>query len=273
MSVCIAGFIGSFNESSRRWIDQAVPADLFVTSSARTAGVQNQPMRPELGEAIEKLPGVHRVDRMRVLPHELLGLRVFIISLIPGIYEERAKPLFLEGRMLTHEEWRQGRVIVSENLSRRRGLHVGSTFEMATPTGVRTYTVGAVAVDYTSDQGTVVLSRDVYMEHFQDQQVDVFETYLSDPSKLEEVRRAITEAHGRQYNLYVLSNRELRDEAVALLDDAFKVTYAMEAVAVLLALLGVINTLLAAVLDRHPGDRPAARGGGGEIPRAEALRG
>lgn len=250
MAVCIAGFVGSFQSSSQRWINQAVPADLFVTSSARTAGVQNQPMKPELGEAIDKLPGVDRVDRVRILPHELLGLRVYIVSLIPEIYEQRAKPLFLEGRMLTQEEWRQGRVIISENLSRRRGLHQGNTFEMSTPTGVRVYTVGAVAVDYTSDQGTVVMAREVYVAQFQDSQVDVFEAYLADLSKLEQVRRAITEAHGRQYNLYVLSNSELRHEATALVDDAFTVTYAMEAVAVLLALLGVINTLLAAVLDR-----------------------
>jgi putative ABC transport system permease protein len=48
----------------------------------------------------------------------------------------------------------------------------------------------------------------------------------------------------------VLSNSELRQEVTSLLDNAFSVTYAMEAVAVLLALLGIINTLLAAVLDR-----------------------
>ncbi len=250
MAVCIAGFVGSFHGSSQRWIDQAVPADLFVTSSARMAGVRNQPMKPELGGALEKLPAVEWVDRVRILPHELLGLRVYVVSLIPEIYERRAKPLFLEGRMLTREEWSAGRVIISENLSRRRGLHLGSSFEMSTPTGVRSYTVGAVVVDYTSDQGTVVMSRDVYTTQFQDERVDVFELYLADRGKLEEVRRAITEAHGRQYDLYVLSNSELRQEATSLIEDAFSVTYAMEAVAVLLALLGVINTLLAAVLDR-----------------------
>jgi putative ABC transport system permease protein len=110
--------------------------------------------------------------------------------------------------------------------------------------------VATVAVDYTSDQGTILMARDVYKEHFQDDRVDVFEAYLSDPSKLEEVRRAITETYGRQYDLYVLSNSELRDEVTALIDDAFRITYAMEGLAVLLALLGVINTLLAAVLDR-----------------------
>ncbi len=250
MAVCIAGFVGSFQRSSEEWIHQSVPADLFITSSARTAGVRNQPMRPELGKAIDALPGVGQVDRVRILPHDVLGLRVYVISLIPEIYEQRARPILLEGRLPSREEWRAGKVLISENFSRRRDLHVGDTLEMSTPTGVRAYTVAAVAVDYTSDQGTVVMSRDVYIEHFQDDQVDVFEAYLADRSRLEEIRRAITEAHGRQYNLFVLSNSELREEVTSLVDDAFRVTYAMEAVAVLLALLGVINTLLAAVLDR-----------------------
>jgi putative ABC transport system permease protein len=250
MAVCIAGFVGSFQSSSQKWINQAVPADLFVTSSARMAGVQNQPMKPDMASDIEKLPGVGQVDRVRILPHEVLGLRAYVISVVPGVYEQHAKPIFLEGRLPTLEEWDAGSVVVSENLSRRRNLHVGDKLEVTTPTGLRAYPVSAVVVDYTSDQGTVVMSRAVYMKHFLDDQVDIFEVYLSDLGKLEQVRRAITEAHGEKHDLYVLTNSELRDEAMTLIDDAFAVTYAMEAVAVLLALLGVINTLLAAVLDR-----------------------
>src|SRR5207237_5035703 len=60
----------------------------------------------------------------------------------------------------------------------------------------------------------------------------------------------LTKQFGDKHDLYVLSNKELRAEAHALVDNAFAVTYAMEGVAVILALLGVINTLLAAVLDR-----------------------
>jgi putative ABC transport system permease protein len=250
MAVCISGFVGSFHRASRKWIEQAVPADLFVTSSARVAGTQNQPMRPELGEALARLPGVAQVDRVRILPHDVLGLRVYVISLTPEIYETRARPIVLQGRMPTREERLAGRLVISENLSRRRGLHVGDTFEMATPTGRRTYTVGAVIADYTSDQGAVFLAREVFISHFQDDRVDTFELYLADLGRLDEVRRAVTAGWGSSHNLYVLSNSDLRHEATALIDDAFAITYAMEAVAVLLALLGVVNTLLAAVLDR-----------------------
>jgi putative ABC transport system permease protein len=250
MSVCLAGFVGSFRAASHRWLDQSVPADLFITSAARIAGSRNQPMAPDLAEELAALPGVAQVDRVRVLSHDVLGLRAYVISLIPEIYERYGRPELLEGRLPTHEERLAGRVIISENLSRRRDLHVEDTFEMSTPTGARTYTVAAVAVDYTSDQGVVFLSREVYQAHFQDDRVDTFELYLADRSRLDELRRTITERWGERHQLYVLSNADLRQEATALIDDAFAVSYAMEVVAVLLALLGVVNTLLAAVLDR-----------------------
>jgi putative ABC transport system permease protein len=250
MAVCLSGFVGSFQAASHRWLDQAVPADLFITSAARIAGSRNQPMAPALAEELAALPGVAHVDRVRVLPHDVLGLRAYVISLIPEIYERYGRPELLEGHLPTREERLAGRVLISENLSRRRNLHVGDTFEMATPTGSRTYTVGGVAVDYTSDQGVVFLAREVYLAHFQDEQVDTFEVYLADPSRLDALRRTITERWGERHQLYVLSNADLREEATALIDDAFAVSYAMEAVAVLLALLGVVNTLLAAVLDR-----------------------
>lgn len=250
MTICIAGFVGSFEAASMEWIRQAVPADLFVTSSAKVAGSQNQPMRPELGDALAKLEGVRTIDRVRIFQHDFLGLRGMIISLTPEIYHAHARPTLVEGAFPDPEERRAGKVTISENLMRRRNLHVGDSFEMNTPKGPRKYTVAAVMIDYTSDQGVVMMGRDVFIEHFGDDAVDSFHLYLRTPEALEPVRREITARWGAERDLYVLSNNELRDEARALINGAFSVTYAMEIVAVLLALLGVINTLLAAVLDR-----------------------
>src|SRR5262249_14172135 len=236
--------------SSEEWIDQSLPADLFVSSSAKFAGIQNTPMKPELADQLEQLPGVEAVDKVRIFPHDLMGLRIYILSLKPEIYEQRGKLMLREGRLPSREERRRGAVIISENLSRRRNLHVGDTFPIQTATGLRAYRVGAVVTDYTSDQGVIFMDRDIFSAHFNDRLVDTFELYLSDVSKREQIRQWITERFGKQFDLYVLSNDELRKEFRNLIDNAFGVTYAMEFVAVVLALLGVINTLLAAVLDR-----------------------
>lgn len=250
MTVCIAGFVGSFEQSSMQWIEQAVPADLFVTSASKVAGSQNQPMRPDLAESLQKIEGVREVDKVRLFQHDVLGLRVMLISVTPEIYHAHGSPTILEGSLPTPEERASGKVTISENLMRRRDLHVGDTFEMVTPTGTRTYSVGAVLIDYTSDQGAIFMARDIFIEQFGDDAVDSFHLYLTQPSMLESVRRTVTERWGTERDLYVLSNSELREEAKSLINGAFSVTYAMEVVAVLLALLGVINTLLAAVLDR-----------------------
>ena len=250
MTVCIGGCVYSFKDSSEKWIEGSVPADLFITSSARVGGVSNVAMKPDFADELARIPGMGRIDFVRIYPHDALGLRIFIVSLNPDIYYARGKPTFLEGAPPTPGEASNRRLAISQNLSRRRNLHKGDSFSMRTPSGERSYEVSAVIRDYTSDQGTVFMDRRLFIEDFKDDRVDTFELYLDDPSKLDPVRRAITERFGKSRNLYVLSNHELRDEAFNMLEDAFSVTYAMEGVAMLLALLGVVNTLLAAVLDR-----------------------
>ncbi len=250
MSITVASFIGSFQASAESWIRQSIPADLFVTSSAKVAGVQNQPMSPAVGDELAKMEHVTSIDRVRIFPTDVLGLRIYVISLTPEIYSQRGQPLVLDGTLPTPEERARNVVTISENFARRRDLKIGSTFPVVTPTGTHTWTVGAVIVDYTSDQGSIIIAREHFIRQFKDEQVDSFHVYLDDLSKLEEVRQRVTERFGKTFDLYVLSNVELRDEAMKMVGSAFKVTYAMEVVAVLLALLGIINTLLAAVLDR-----------------------
>lgn len=250
MSITVASFITSFQASAETWIRQAIPADLFVTSSAKVAGVQNQPMSASVGDELEKFEFVDALDRIRVYPADVLGLRVFIISLTPEVYERRGKPTVIAGTLPTPDERARDHVTLSENFARRRNLKVGDRFDVTTPTGVHSWTVGAVIIDYTSDQGSIIIDRKHFVRQFDDDQVDSFHLYVDDPTKIELVRQRVTERFGKAFDLYVLSNSELRDEAMSMVGSAFKVTYAMEVVAVLLALLGIINTLLAAVLDR-----------------------
>jgi putative ABC transport system permease protein len=250
MAITITGFVNSFQASTEAWIDQAVPADLFVTSSAKLAGVQNQPMSAAIQQEIDVIDGVEETDAVRIYPHDVLGLRVFIISLTPSIYEKHGKAQVISGARPTPEERQQGYVTVSENFARRRNLAVGDSFPVNTPSGQLTYRIAAVTIDYTSDQGSIVVDRAIFVKQFQDDRVDTFHVYLTKGAQLDAVRGAITAKLGKRFDLYVLSNAELRAEALSLVSNAFSITYAMELVAVVLALLGIVNTLLAAVLDR-----------------------
>ena len=249
MSVCVAGFVGSFRGAAEAWIDQTVPADLFITGSSKLAGVKNVPLDPKLAAELRALPGVRNVDSVRLRAHDWEGLRIFVVAVTPGIYE--GNPTYLEGGPESGKAaMRSGGVLVSENLSRRRGVHLGDELTLVTPTGPKKKKVGGVIVDYTGDQGVIFLSTATWDEDFRDPTVDTFELYLEDGADPAAVRALVNERWGKSHDLFVLTNQELRDEAKKLIEDAFAVTYALQAIAVLLALLGVVNTLLAAVLDR-----------------------
>jgi putative ABC transport system permease protein len=64
------------------------------------------------------------------------------------------------------------------------------------------------------------------------------------------VRRAVDSAcAGRQ--VVVFSNKELRRQALRIFDRTFAITYALEAVAVTVAVMGIAGALLALVIDRR----------------------
>ena len=53
------------------------------------------------------------------------------------------------------------------------------------------------------------------------------------------------------HRVLVFSNRDLRGEALRIFDRTFAITYALEAVAVIVAVMGVAGALLALVIDRR----------------------
>jgi putative ABC transport system permease protein len=253
MTVNVACFVESFRESIEGWITTAVPADLFVNSSDSFIGVRNTPMAPGLGDALARIRGVDAVDRVRMTRVSYREQTAFLLSLDKTVYWRRGHPIFLEGRdsppgtLRAREE-----VGLSENFARRWGLHAGDTLALRTPKGMRRYRVGAVIVDYTSDTGSIVMDRAAYMRDFGDDLVDSFDVYLTRQGRrrIGAIRREILRRFGRQYDLRVKTNRELRDQILAFVNQMFQIMSAMEVLALLIAMLGVANALIASVLDR-----------------------
>jgi putative ABC transport system permease protein len=74
--------------------------------------------------------------------------------------------------------------------------------------------------------------------------------YLSPDASLTEVRQEIVDAAG-EHRILIFSNRDLRTQALVIFDRTFAITYALEAVAVIVAVIGVAGALLAVVIDRR----------------------
>ncbi len=65
------------------------------------------------------------------------------------------------------------------------------------------------------------------------------------------MRQRILDAYGGQQRLFVLTNREVRELHHQLTDQWFGLTYVQIAVAVLVAVLGIVNALTVSITDRR----------------------
>ena len=65
-----------------------------------------------------------------------------------------------------------------------------------------------------------------------------------------EVRQEIQKV-AAGHRVLIFSDRDLRGEAVRIFDRTFAITYALEAVAVLVAVMGIAGALIALVIDRR----------------------
>jgi len=248
----IAAFVHSVRGSLLAWVDQMVTADLIVSSGARTAGPKNVPLREELLAGLRDIPGVAVVDLYRLIRSSYRGKPVLIES-FSGQASSGVRTLPMvegEGARVLRAMGAGTGVVISESFQSRFGNRAGGTIRLATPSGVIPFKILGVYVDYSSDSGSVLIDRALYKKYWRDNLVDAFDLWLDLGADEAAVIRHVKQAYGEKYQLFISTHKELRDAVVGIMEQSFVVNYAVEIVAVVVAILSIINTLLASIMDR-----------------------
>ncbi len=253
--------IRSFRETVEIWIDQTVMADFIVAPAGWPNVARHGSSSAVLpGGWREQLAGsrvVSAVDAYRDVRIEVQGQPLALVSRDLALHAARSRYLFLAGdsaRILTRAAAGEG-AILSEVLANRLHLTEGSHVSIATPVGERSLVVLGVFYDYATDGGKLVVDRTLYQQWWKDDGVTVFPVYIHEGVDLEQARSAIAEVFspGTNGSLMptVLSNAELRREILRIFDRTFTLTYVLEAIAIIIAMLGIINTLVTSVVERR----------------------
>ena len=253
--------IRSFRNTVEMWIDQTVMADFIVAPAGWPHVVRG-------GSSSQALPGswrtrlagathVSAVDAYRDVRIELEGRPIALVSRDLALHAARSRYLFLEGdsaAILTRAAAGEG-AILSEVVANHLHVIRGSQLSISTPVGEKSLPVLGVFYDYATDGGKIVIDRSLYQHWWNDDGVTVFPVYIDPEVDLEQARAALlaTLADGSRGNLLptVLSNGELRREILRIFDRTFTLTYVLEAIAIIIAMLGIINTLVTSVVERR----------------------
>jgi len=249
----IAAFVSSVRGSLLAWVDQMVTADIIVSSGARTAGPRNVSLREDILPGLRAIQGVKIVDLYRLVRVQYHGSPIVVESFSAADSARvRSLPMVSgSGAEMLREMGERKGALVSESFQRKFGKSAGDIVELPTPSGFVQFRILGVYIDYSSDIGSVLIDRALYKKYWRDELVDAFDLWLEPAADISAVIESIKVAYGEPYRLFVSTHRELKDAVVRIMEQSFVVNYAVEIVAVVVAIFSVINTLLASILDRR----------------------
>ncbi|HEY7334803.1 MAG TPA: ABC transporter permease [Bryobacteraceae bacterium] len=253
MLAAVGIMVGSFRETVVLWMGDRVQADFYVRPAVPNGPDRYPTMSPELAPRLRALPNVAAVDQLRSYPISYDSLPATLSGAdvrIDGRYGTRgflsgAKPAAVFEQLVGRDA-----VVVSEPFANKHHVLAGDSVTLAVAGANRPFRVIDIYYDYSGERGTVFLDRGTLLKYLPDPAPSNIAVYLKPGVSLDEGRRDIEGALAG-HRVVVATNRGLREEGIRVFDRTFAITYALEAVAVFVAVMGVGGALLALVVDRR----------------------
>jgi len=247
-----AGMARASYDSIIDWMDGALNPDLFVTPSQDIV-IRTLRFPDGMGEELAQVPGIALVQKVRNARISFRGGPVMLVATdIESIAKTSPRPAVEGDPRQMYEQTAAGTgLMISDNLARLHGIHAGDRLELQAPHGVISAPVVGVVVDFTDQQGTVLIDRDLYRRYWRDDTVNIFRVYLTQDADVPTVRQLILDRFAQDRQIFVFTNRELKGYILRVTDQWFGLTSIQMAVAVLVAILGIVNSLTVSITDRR----------------------
>ncbi len=253
MTTSVGIMVGSFRQTVQVWMDNQLKADLFIRPAGDPGADRHPTIDPKLADTIAALPGVAGIDRFRGYEISYQGLPALLGSADTTGNHDLARVGFLSGRPadVVDAELRSGdTALISEPFANKHHVRVGDTITLPLGGTQAHFKVIDIFYDYGTEKGFVVVDRTTMLRYLPDPAPSNLAVYLAPGADLDAVRAEVEKA-AAGHNLVIFTNRSLREQAIQIFDRTFAITYALEIVAVFVAIVGIAGALLALVIDRR----------------------
>lgn len=248
LTIAMAVMVTSFRGSVDDWLTQLLPSDLYLRiENAEIGGLD-----PQQQQRLRALDGILRIEFRKSLPLRLEADRPEVALIIrPISAADPARSLPVLGPILRVPDGRMA-VWVSEPLAWLDHLRPGDSLTLPFGDGERDFFIAGLWRDYGRQFGAIALDDSDYDLISHDPNRNEAAIDLAPGAESEKVMdalRAAIPASLREQTI-IGEPREIRRVALKIFDRSFAVTYALEAIAVLVGLTGVAATLSAQTLAR-----------------------
>jgi putative ABC transport system permease protein len=250
--VALLTSIFSLKRSLQDWIHTYMIADVYIKPASCTSNYCFYPLTPEVEKALAGFPEVDGIGRFRALHIDFDGRKVIAGFGNTSLWAKFGDPDYLDG----DEQERMSRleakpeVSISDYLRVKYNLEIGDTLKLTTPRGPAAFTITGSATSYSTTSGFLYLDRRWLTELWGLDDATQLTIYLKEgvdrAAFVQKLRQTLLPDHALQ----IIDNSELRGQILEIFNRSFALTYAIEIIAILVSLIGVVNTLMILVLEK-----------------------
>jgi putative ABC transport system permease protein len=269
MLIAVTVMIGSFRQTVNDWVTRAISGDIFFGPAIFSTAAYDRYLPRQILPELRRDPDVADIYLYRCVR---IPFRDRYILVIGGSFDVLARHgglWFRQGdtAKIMKEVARggqgtgirdqgsggeaAGKVVISEPLAETFHLQEGGIITLPTPSGLKRLTIAGVFYDYRTDGPSVWMDISLFRHFWHDTHLNAVRLYLKDPKKVPQVQARLQERYGGRYHLLALSHRDLRNGILKIFDETFALTYALEGVAVVVAVFGIITTFLVLIMERE----------------------
>jgi putative ABC transport system permease protein len=249
VTIGVGVMIRSFRHTVIIWLEQTLQGDIYIS----IPGGRGSIVDPVILELLENRSEITRIDTAHSVTVESLDGPVELVAVHNPNAPEEA--LYYAQDLPADQIWQameNGMVMVSEPFARLHRIpEQGGEVTLFTNSGPHTFPVVAIYYDYASSEGTIMMSRQIYQQWWDDTDVTAIAIHLKPGVNIDQEAEDLQEVLNSIQHVRISPNRALREQVLVIFDRTFAITGALQMLATIVAFIGVLSALLSLQLEKQ----------------------
>ncbi len=239
---------GSFRLSIIQWVDDHIGGDIHMESADPLA----RSLNPDLVNRIRDLPRVTSLSAYNIHPvfsRDSGKVHLFSYQSDPSVkrWSWTAAPKE-ELDALLEEGW----IFVSEIFARQHGVmpRKGAAAVLETGKGPVSFQVAGIFRDFFMGGGRVVVSPETMARFWGHDDITALQLFLASGTPAEPVMETLRQMIDPEEMIEIRSGNAIKQSILAVFDNTFIITSALQVLTAIVALTGILNAVTALLLER-----------------------
>ncbi len=251
MILIVRGMTDSFKFDLEGWMEAYIGGDLYVNSSVA--------MFDDVQHRLEAVDGVAAITPVRYFdvkwdrPDGSDDILSFM-AIDPASYTQVTNFVFsdskTDGEQAVNRLAAGDAVFISSVLAEKHNLQEGDTIRLRTKSGIRDFEIAGIVVDFYNQGLVIEGSWNDMRRYFRIRDANAYQLKVEEGHTILEVQNRIDTLYGQRDHLTIESNADLKQRIFELMDQSNSMFDVLALIAMMVAALGVVNTLTMNVMER-----------------------